>query len=113
MNIPLLTTTAAFFVALIVVCMLPVGVEWGDDGGDGRTRVLIPSVVKTPSYRPRTWALIAMVLALGLLFLGLQRPSLSGAYSSAVRAVSTAITNDPVRVNGYINRLRPAVEFFA
>lgn len=113
MNVPLLSTTAAFFVALVVACMLPVGADGTGDRGDGRTRVLIPPHVKTPSYRPRTWTFIAVTLALGLLFLGLQRPSLSGAYGSAVRAVTTAITNDPVRVNGYVDRLRPAVEFFA
>jgi cellulose synthase/poly-beta-1,6-N-acetylglucosamine synthase-like glycosyltransferase len=113
MNIPLLGATAAFFVALIAACLLRVSVDGTDDRGDGRTRVVMPMHVKTPSYRPRTWMFIALSLVLGLVFLGLQRPSLSGAYADAVRAVSNAITNDPVRVNGYVDRLRPAVEFFA
>ena len=48
-----------------------------------------------------------------LMFLGWQRPSLPAAYASLVRAVAAAITRDPVAVNGYVARLRPATEFFA
>jgi cellulose synthase/poly-beta-1,6-N-acetylglucosamine synthase-like glycosyltransferase len=50
---------------------------------------------------------------LGLLFLGWQRPSLPAVYAGVVRAVATAITRDPASVNGYVARLRPAMEFFA
>jgi cellulose synthase/poly-beta-1,6-N-acetylglucosamine synthase-like glycosyltransferase len=112
-NIPLLVATAGFFVALVVVCVLPLSADSTEDRGDGCAQVLIPPHTQTPRYRPRTWAFIGLTLALALLFLGLQRPSLSNAYTSAVREVATAISNDPVRVSGYVDRLRPAIEFFA
>jgi hypothetical protein len=82
-------------------------------GGDGRARVVIPSPAKTPAYRPRTWAFLTVTALVGLLFLELQRPSLPAAYANLVRALATAITRDPVSVDGYIARLRPATEFFA
>ena len=84
-----------------------------EDGGDGRARVMIPRHVKTSPYRPRTWVFLAVSSVLGLLFLGWQRPSLPAAYAGVVRAVATAITRDPASVNGYVARLRPAMEFFA
>jgi cellulose synthase/poly-beta-1,6-N-acetylglucosamine synthase-like glycosyltransferase len=113
MDNALLLATIGAFVTLIVACLLPVGADSIEDGGDGRGLVLIPRHVKTPTYRPRTWIFLGVTAALGLLFLGWQRPSPPTAYADLVRAVTTAITRDPASVSGYIARLRPATEFFA
>ena len=113
MDIRLLSATIGIFLTLIAACLLPVRADSADDGGDGRARVVIPRHVKTPTYRPRTWLFLGIVTAGGLLFLGLQRPSLPGTYAAAVRAVAVAITRDPASVNGYVVRLHPATEFFA
>jgi cellulose synthase/poly-beta-1,6-N-acetylglucosamine synthase-like glycosyltransferase len=79
----------------------------------GRTQVIIPGYTRTPVYRPRTWAFLAVAAVLGLLFLGLHRPSLPALYAAAVSRVAAAITHDPASVNGYVVRLRPALAFFA
>ena len=113
MDMRLLLATIGMFVGLVVVCLLPVSTDSAEDGGDGRSVVAIPRHVKTPAYRPRTWMFLIVTAGLGLLFLGLQRPSPAGAYADAVGAVAAAITRNPVGVNGYIARLRPAAEFFA
>ena len=109
----LLVATISLSVALIAACLLPVSSDSAEDSGDGRAQVVIPRHVKTPSYRPRTWLFLTVTAALGLLFLGWQRPSLPAAYAELVRAVATAITRDPASVNGYVARLRPATGFFA
>jgi cellulose synthase/poly-beta-1,6-N-acetylglucosamine synthase-like glycosyltransferase len=113
MDTGLLVATIGLFVALIAACLLPVSADSAEDGGDGRAQVVIPRHVTTPTYRPRTWTFLAVTAVLGLLFLGWQRPSPPAVYTSVVRAVASAITNDPAGVNGYIARLRPAAEFFA
>ena len=109
----LLAATIGLFVALVTLCLLPVSADSTEDGGDGRAQVVIPRHVKTSPYRPRTWVFLVVSSVLGLLFLGWQRPSLPAAYVGVVRAVATAITRDPASVNGYVARLRPAMEFFA
>src|SRR5580693_4470266 len=113
MDIRLLFATMGIFTTLIAACLLPVSADSTDDGGDGRAQVVIPRHVKTPTYRPRTWLFLGIAAAGGLLFLGWQRPSLPGAYASAVRDVAVAITRDPASVNGYVVRLHPATEYFA
>jgi cellulose synthase/poly-beta-1,6-N-acetylglucosamine synthase-like glycosyltransferase len=113
MDMRLLAATIGLFLTLVTLCLLPVSADSTEDGGDGRARVVIPRHVKTSPYRPRTWVFLAVSSVLGLLFLGWQRPSLPAAYAGVVRAVATAITRDPASVNGYVARLRPAMEFFA
>ena len=113
MDVPLLTVTIGLLAALVAVCLLPVSADSAEDHGDGRTHVAIPRHTKTPPYRPRTWIFLAVTAALGLVFLGWQRPSPPAAYAGLVRAVAAAITKDPATVNGYVARLRPATEFFA
>ena len=109
----LLAATIGLFLTLVTLCLLPVSTDSAEDRGDGRARVVIPRHVKTSPYRPRTWVFLVVSSVLGLLFLGWQRPSLPAAYADVVRAVATAITRDPASVNGYVARLRPAMEFFA
>jgi cellulose synthase/poly-beta-1,6-N-acetylglucosamine synthase-like glycosyltransferase len=111
-NIQLLVATIALCVGLVVVCLLPVVAEGTEDHGDGRDRVVIPRPIKTSPYRPRTCIFLAVSAVLGLLFLDTQRWSLPAAYASVVRAVAATITRDPVSVNGYVARLRPATEYF-
>jgi len=112
-NTQIFATTIGLFVALVVACLLPVSADGTEDLGDGRARVAIPRPVKTPPYRPRTWLFLAVTALLGLLFLSWHRPSLPAAYADLVRTIATAITRDPVAVDGYIARLRPATELFA
>ncbi len=109
----LLAATVGIFMVLVVVCLLPAAADSREDGGDGRTRVVIPRHVKTPAARPRTWLFLAVTAVLGLVFLGWQRPSAPGAYDDLVRALATAITRNPASANGYVSRLRPATEFLA
>src|SRR5579875_1053476 len=109
----LLAVTTGLLLALLCVCLLPLTCDSTDDNGDGRTHVSIPRYARTSAYRPRTLAFLIVAAVLGLIFLGWQRPSLPGLYSSAVSAVATAITRDPASVNGYVPRLRPATQFFA
>ena len=111
MDVRLLATTIGLFTALIVACLLQVCADSTEDGGDGRGRVIIPAHVKTPPYRPRTWVFFGVTAVLGLFYLGWHRPSPAAAYADLVRAIATAITKDPVSVNGYVARLRPATEF--
>ena len=113
MNTQLLATTIGLFVALVVACLLPVSADGTEDRGDGRAQVAIPRPVKTSRYRPRTWLFLAVIALLGVLFLRWHRPSLPGAYTDLVRRVATGIARDPVTVNGYIARLRPATGLFA
>lgn len=113
MDMQLLAATSGLFVALLAACLIPVCADGIEDRGDGRARVVIPRHVRTPPYRPRTWMFLAVTAVLGLLFLGWHRPSLPGAYAGLVRAVASAITRDPATVNGYVARLRPAVQLFA
>ena len=111
MDVRLLATTIGLFTALIVACLLQVCADSTEDGGDGRGRVIIPAHVKTPPYRPRTWVFFGVTAILGLFYLGWHRPSPAAAYADVVRTIATAITKDPVSVNGYMARLRPATEF--
>src|SRR5512142_3342809 len=104
MSIQLLAATIGGFVALVAACLLPVTADGVEHRGDGRALVVIPRQVKTSPRRPRTWAFLAVMAALGLLFLGMQRPSLPATYASMVRAVAVAITRDPAGVNGYVAR---------
>ena len=113
MNGELLFMTVGLVVALISACLLPVAADGPEDRGDGRGLVVIPRHVKTSPYHLRTWWFVFITAVLGLAFLGLQRPSLPSAYAASVRAVATAITNDPASVSGYIVRLHPATQFFA
>ena len=112
-DISLLAISVLLLVTLVGACLLPVYADSAEDRGNGRTEVIIPRYVKTPVYRPRTWAFMAIAAALGLLFLGLHRPSLPALYADAVSWVAAAITHDPASVNGYVMRLRPALVFFA
>jgi cellulose synthase/poly-beta-1,6-N-acetylglucosamine synthase-like glycosyltransferase len=109
----LLAATVGAFAVLLVICLLPTAADGPEDQGDGRTHVVIPRHVKTPAARPRTWLFLAVSAALGLVFLGWQRPSAANAYDDLVRALATAITRNPVSANGYVVRLRPATEFLA
>ena len=109
----MLVTTIVLFLALILACLLPVSADSVEDKGDGRARVMIPRPVKTPVYRPRTWAFLTVTAVVGLLFLELRRPRLPADYADLVRALASAITRDPVTVDGYIARLHPATELFA
>lgn len=113
MNGELLLMTVGLVVALVGACLLPVAADGPEDRGDGRALVVIPRHVKTSPYRLRTWWFVCVTAVLGLAFLGWQRPSLPSAYAASVRAVATAITDDPASVNGYIVRLHPATQFFA
>src|ERR1035441_2777663 len=113
MNITLLVATIGLLAALVAACLLPVSAEGTEDEGDGKGYVAIPRHTKTPAYRPRTWIFLGVAAALGLLFLGWQRPAVPGAYAGAVRAVAAAISRDPATVNGYVARIRPATQFFA
>ena len=108
----LLAATIGLFATLVAACLLPVCADGTEDRGDGRGLVVIPPHVKTPTYRPRTWVFLGITAALGLLFLGWKQPSPAAAYTELVRGVAAAITRDPVSVNGYTARLRPATEFF-
>ena len=78
----LLVVTIAIFAVLVVICLLPAVADRRDDLGDGMTSVRIPRHVKTPAARPRTWLFMAVCAALGLLFLGLRRPSAAAGYAS-------------------------------
>jgi len=109
----LLAATIGLLTALIAGCLLPVGTDSTEDRGDGRAQVIIPRHVKTPTYRPRTWAFLAVSAAFGVVFVGLRRPSLPGAYADLVSSVASAITRDPASVSGYAVRLHPAGQFFA
>ena len=113
MDTRLLAATIGLLTALIAGCLLPVGTDSTEDRGDGRAQVIIPRHVKTPTYRPRTWAFLAISAALGVVFVGLRRPSLPGAYTDLVSSVASAITRDPASVSGYAVRLHPAAQFFA
>ena len=113
MDTRLLAATIGLLTALIAGCLLPVGTDSTEDRGDGRAQVIIPRHVKTPTYRPRTWAFLAVSAAFGVVFVGLRRPSLPGAYTDLVSSVASAITRDPASVSGYAVRLHPAAQFFA
>ena len=113
MDSRLLVVTIAIFAVLVVICLLPAVADRRDDLGDGMTSVRIPRYVKTPAARPRTWLFMAVCAALGLLFLGLRRPSAAAGYAGLVRALASAITRDPAVVNGYVARLLPATGFLA
>ena len=113
MDTRLLAATIGLLTALIAGCLLPVGTDSTEDRGDGRAQVIIPRHVKTPTYRPRTWAFLAVSAAFGVVFVGLRRPSLPGAYADLVSSVASAITQDPASVSGYAVRLHPAAQFFA
>ena len=69
MDMRLLLATVGMFVGLVVVCLLPVSADSAEDGGDGRSVVVIPRHVKTPAYRPRTWMFLIVTAGLGLVFL--------------------------------------------
>lgn len=111
MDVKLLAGTAGLLLALLIACLLPLSADSAEDEGDGRTNVLIPGHVTTPSARPRTWLFFAVSAVLGLMFLGWQRPSAAGLYQDMVRDLATAITGNPASVNGYVVRLRPATAF--
>jgi cellulose synthase/poly-beta-1,6-N-acetylglucosamine synthase-like glycosyltransferase len=113
MDSRLLLATAGILGILVIACLLPAGTDGREDQGDGLSRVVIPRYVKTPAARPRTWLFLAVSAALGLLFLGFQRPSAAAEYAGAVRALATAITRNPASANGYVARLRPGTEFLA
>ena len=107
----LLAGSIGMLLALVIACLLPLAADSAEDEGDGRTSVIIPRHVKTPNARPRTWLFFAVSVALGLMFLGWQRPSAAGAYDDMVRDLAAAITRDPASVEGYVARLRPATAF--
>jgi cellulose synthase/poly-beta-1,6-N-acetylglucosamine synthase-like glycosyltransferase len=104
--------TGVLFAALAACCLLPVSEDGTEDRGDGRALVRIPRHVKTSPHHQRTFVFLGVMAGLGLLFLGWQRPSPSHEYARVVQALATGITRDPVSVDGYIARLRPATEFF-
>ena len=109
----LLAATIVILAALVICCLLPACADRRDDLGDGLTRVVIPQHVKTPAARPRTWLFMVTCAALGLLFLGWQRPSAAVGYADLVQDLATAITRNSAVVNGYVARLRPATGFLA
>ncbi len=109
----LLAVSAVLLALLVLACLLPLYADSPEDGGDGRTNVVIPRHVRTPQHRPRTWAFLCLTAVLGLGFLGWQRPSLPDLYAGTVSHIAVAISHDPATVNGYIGRLRPAIVFFA
>ena len=111
MDLTLLIATGALGAALIACCLLPVSEDGAEDEGDGRARVRIPRHVATSRHHQRTWMFLAISAALGLMFLGWQRPSPADEYARLVRAAAVAISRDPVTVDGYVSRLRPATEF--
>ncbi len=111
MDIELLVTTCILLAFLVGLCLIPIGTDSREDEGDGRARVVIPRHVRTPARRPRTWGFLGITALLSLLFL--QEPSLSAAYADGLRSLARAITRDPVSVDGYIARLRPATQFLA
>ena len=113
MDSRLLAATIVIAATLMVICVLPAVSDRRDDLGDGMSRVLIPRYAKTPAARPRTWLFMAVCASLGLLFLGLKRPSAAAGYAGLVRDLATAITRDPAVVNGYVARLLPATGFLA
>ncbi|HEV2377624.1 MAG TPA: glycosyltransferase [Streptosporangiaceae bacterium] len=113
MDITILAVTVALLVALMVCCVLPMYADSAEDRGDGLTTVIIPKYVRTPPHRPRTWAFLTITAVAGLLFLGLHHPNLPALYSQAVSRAAVAITHNPATVNGYVDRLRPALAFFA
>ena len=104
--------TILLFATLVACCLLPISEDGTEDRGDGRTRVRIPLPVRTSSHHLRTWLFLGVTAGLGLLFLGWQSPSPAAELVALVRAVATGITRDPVTVNGYVARLRPATAFF-
>jgi cellulose synthase/poly-beta-1,6-N-acetylglucosamine synthase-like glycosyltransferase len=112
-NLELLAVTVVLLAALLAACLLPVSADSADDRGDGRAQVVITKHTKTSVYRPRTWVFLAVTAVLTAVFLGLRRPSPTAAYADVVRAIAVAITRDPATVNGYVSRLRPAMEFLA
>jgi glycosyltransferase involved in cell wall biosynthesis len=113
MDMALLAATIGLFVALVAVCVLPVRADSTEDHGNGRGSVIIPRHIPTPRFRPRTWAFLVIAAALGLVFLGWQRPSIPQLYIDAVRDLAVAITDDPASVNGYVARLHPATMYLA
>ncbi len=113
MDSRLLAATIGISAVLVVICLLPAGADRRDDLGDGLTNVVIPRHVKTPSARPRTWLFMVICAALGLLFLGWQRPSAAASYAGLVQDLAAAITRNPAAVNGYVARLLPATGFLA
>ena len=84
MDVRLLAATIGLFTALIVACLLQVCADGTEDQGDGRSRVVIPAYVKTPTYRPRTWVFFGVTAILGLLYLGWHRPSPAAAYADEI-----------------------------
>ena len=108
----MLVVTVLLFAALVACCLLPVSEDGTEDRGDGRALVRIPRHVKTSPHHQRTFVFLGITAGLGLLFLGWQRPSPASEYARLVQALATGITRDPVSVDGYIARLRPATEFF-
>jgi cellulose synthase/poly-beta-1,6-N-acetylglucosamine synthase-like glycosyltransferase len=113
MDMSLLAVTIALLAALTGGCVLPLCADSPDDGGDGQGDVQIPRPTRTPRFRLRTWAFLALSALVGLIFLGWQRPSLPVLYTDAVRDIAMAITRDPATVNGYVARLRPATLLLA
>jgi len=113
MDMALLGVTIGLLAALVAACVLPVRADSAEDGGDGRASVIIPRHVPTPRLRPRTWAFLGIAAALGVVFVGWQRPPVPAAAASAVRDVAVAITHDPATVNGYVARLHPATLYLA
>jgi cellulose synthase/poly-beta-1,6-N-acetylglucosamine synthase-like glycosyltransferase len=111
MDMSVLGVTIGLLAILIAICLLPVRIDSAEDGGDGRTVVVIPRHTKTPTHRPRTWAFLTVTAALGLVFVVWPQPS--ALYTGAVRDVAVAITHNPATVNGYVVRLRPATLLFA
>jgi len=83
-----------------------------EDRGDGRAQVRMERHVRTSHHHQRTWIFLGITAVVGLLFIGWHRPSPSEEYARLVQSLATAITRDPVTVNGYVARLHPATQLF-
>ena len=97
---------------LVACCLLPISQDSNEDSGDGRAHVRMQRHVKTSHHHLRTWLFVGAAAVLGLLFIGWHRPTASEEYVRMIRMLATAITRDPVTVNGYLARLHPATELF-
>jgi cellulose synthase/poly-beta-1,6-N-acetylglucosamine synthase-like glycosyltransferase len=95
-----------------VICLLPITEPSSEDAGDGQARVRMRRHVGTSHHHLRTWLFFAVSAVVGLLFIGWHDPSASEEYVRAVRALTSAITRDPVTVDGYVARLHPATQLF-
>ncbi|HVX43161.1 MAG TPA: glycosyltransferase [Mycobacteriales bacterium] len=94
-------------------CIKPLFAGTPEDRGDGKTEVLIPNYVKTPTYRPRTWVFMGISVVVAVLMTGWRDPQPLGVYRSVVQRLVFMVTGEHSVSAGYSNAIQASSQFFA